>query len=237
MHRKNGDDAGGSNLPGRFFSGHLAFTSRVLVAGAELKQAMVERTVIIGMLALVHPSHSKPVLLDDAASHPCAACAAVANELERQMHEEWAHLQLTVRDRKRKLAADAVKEQACGEAIQKILRGICTAVKDYSPGRDDRGEVYYAKTQSIEKGDLIVVSGSLIIGAPRGDLSQHCEGLIRAHEDKLAAIMADGTDDLLTDLCITTATQCTAEAVARLPTSGMPRRFQRPKSPTEHVPS
>ena len=59
-----------------------------------------------------------PLPRDDASAHPCAACAAVANELERQMHEEWAHLNLTVRDRKRLLASDAVREEACGEAIQ-----------------------------------------------------------------------------------------------------------------------
>ena len=70
-----------------------------------------------------------PLPRDDASAHPCAACAAVANELERQMHEEWAHLNLTVRDRKRLLASDAVRDEACGEAIQQILRGICDAVK------------------------------------------------------------------------------------------------------------
>ena len=53
-----------------------------------------------------------PLPRDDASAHPCAACAAVANELERQMHEEWAHLNLTVRDRKRLLASDAVREEA-----------------------------------------------------------------------------------------------------------------------------
>ena len=80
-----------------------------------------------------------PLPRDDASAHPCAACAAVANELERQMHEEWAHLNLTVRDRKRLLASDAVREEACGEAIQQILRGICDAVKEYGIGHHARG--------------------------------------------------------------------------------------------------
>ena len=158
---------------------------------------------------------------------PCAACAAVANELERQMHEEWGHLQLTVRDRKRKLAKDAVKEEACGEAIQQILAGICGAVKDYAVGYDSDGALYYQKVKHLDN-ENVVVTGSLTIGGkPLSDLDAYCGRLMHSHEDQLAKIMADGTDDLLSDLCVATAAECTAAAAAALPEQGRPRRHDK----------
>ena len=201
-------------------------------AGARHQSIMALMRLGRASLALLlanalHPAFSVPAgwYNDEAAEHPCAACAAVANELERQMHEEWAHLQLTVRDRKRRLAADAVKEHACGEAIQQILTNICDAVKDYAPGRDGHGEVYYQKAQGLSTGESIKVTGTLTIGGPkRSDLKAYCESLMQVHEPSLAAVMADGTDDLLNDLCVKTASQCNAESLAKLPTMGMPRR-------------
>lgn len=166
-----------------------------------------------------------PVSEPIATQHPCAACAAVANELERQMREEWAHLQLTVRDRKRLLAQDAVKEQACGEAIQQILHGICDATRDYAVGKDARGGVYFQPVRNLERGESIVVTGTLHVGGPtqRAGLDGYCETLLRTHEDGLAALMADGTDDLITDLCINAAHECTPEAAEALPVQGRPR--------------
>jgi len=151
----------------------------------------------------------------------CSKCAAVANELERQMHEEWGHLQLTVRDRKRKLASDAVREQACGEAIQKILHGICDTVKGYAIGHDRDGTEYFQKVQHAEEG-MVVIRGNMVLGGGDHGLSLYCEHLIQQHEDTLAAIMANGTDDLITDLCIKTAAECTQAAVARIPSEGLP---------------
>ena len=39
--------------------------------------------------------------------------------------------------------------------------------------------------------------------------------------------MADGTDDLISDLCIETAAACTPDTAARLPVQGKPRRTER----------
>ena len=58
-------------------------------------------------------------------------------------------------------------------------------------------------------------------------LSAYCSQLMANHEDRLAEIMADGTDDLITDLCITTARECTRESVERIPDEGLPRRLKR----------
>jgi hypothetical protein len=194
----------------------------------------------------------------------CAACAAVANELERQvsqpplneshedlqkkdhriswhacshflrvviaqMREEWSHLQLTVRDRKRKLAAEAVQAHACNEAIITILGGICDAVKEYAHGVSAGGQEYYQKvTNAGSKSDgVIVISGAVRIGGSRKErdgLSSYCRELMGSHEDQLARIMTAGTDDLITDLCIHTAGECTEAAVARMPPEGLPHR-------------
>ena len=157
----------------------------------------------------------------------CPACAAVANELERQMHEEWGHLQLTVRDRKRTLAADAVREQACGEAVQAILHGLCQAVKGYALGRGANGQQYYQKLNLAEE-NVIIISGSVELkGSGEDGLSLYCEQLLLQHEDTLATLMADGTDDLITDMCVTTTAECTLGAIARIPPEGLPRRLHR----------
>lgn len=152
----------------------------------------------------------------------CASCAAVANELSRQMREEWGHLQLDVRDRKRTLAKEAVQEQACGEAVEQILQGICNAVKDYASASSRDGVAYYQKVHDPEEG-VIVIRGSVTVRAGgEEELSRYCERMMHMHEDRLAAIMADGTDDLVTDLCIATTRECDAAAVARIPAEGLP---------------
>ena len=143
------------------------------------------------------------------------------------MREEWSHLQLTVRDRKRKLAAEAVQAQACNEAIVTILGGICDAVREYAHGVSANGQEYYQKvTNKGSKGDsVLVISGKLHIGGSskeREGLSAYCRELMGSHEDRLARIMADGTDDLTTDLCIEVAGECTPAAVARMPPEGLP---------------
>ena len=158
-----------------------------------------------------------------ASQHPCAACSAVAGELERQMHEEWSHLQLTTRDRKRKVAQDAVNEKACGEAIGQILSGICESTKEYAVGTDEAGAVYYQKINQLSSGENVVVTGTLTVGGPkRSDLSKHCETLMQKYEDRLTEIMADGSDDLITDLCVNTASECTEAEAMALPEQALP---------------
>ena len=147
------------------------------------------------------------------------------------MREEWSHLQLTVRDRKRKLATEAVQAQACNEAIVGILGGICEAVKEYAYGVSASGQEYYQKvTNKGSKHDgVLVISGSVRIGGRREErdgLSAYCQELMGAHEDQLARIMAAGTDDLISDLCIHTAGECTESAVARMPPEGLPHRHR-----------
>jgi hypothetical protein len=167
---------------------------------------------------------TSPAILPTAAA-PCAACAAVTNELERQMHEEWGHLQLTVRDRKRKLAQDAVREHACSEAISEILKGICKTVDDYAVAQGSNGEVYYQKLNRAEENSIVIKSGvSLSIQGHRGNgLGLYCKQLMASHEDRLAEIMAFGTDDLIRDFCIDAARECTATDVQRIPSEGLPR--------------
>ena len=144
------------------------------------------------------------------------------------MHEEWGHLQLTVRDRKRHLAAEAVQQQACGEAIEQILSGICQAVRGYSLGHKD-GQKYYQKIQDNFEDGVIIITGRVELGHSAGQdgLQGYCDNLMQEHADKLTAIMADGTDDLITDLCITTAAECTREDIGRIPDEGLPRRLHR----------
>ena len=85
----------------------------------------------------------------------------------------------------------------------------------------ERGS-YYQKINHAEE-NVIVITGSVQLTAGGEDgLEAYCEQFMQRHEDELAKIMADGTDDLITDLCIRTAGECTQEAVARIPTVGLP---------------
>ena len=157
--------------------------------------------------------------------HVCAACAAVANELERQMHAEWAQLNITPADVKRTLAADAVKRQACGEAVESLLKQICDSVREYAVGTSTNGEVFYQKVRDVNE---IIVTGSLVISSHRHEeLHEYCTRLMHAHEDRLAQLMADGTEDLIADLCIHTVGECTPELIARIPTEGLPQHPRR----------
>ena len=187
----------------------------------------------------------------------CATCAAVANELERQvnpirctnlhthpsnsraemsfsvlrplqMRDEWSHLQLTVRDRKRKLAAEAVQQEACNDAVKVMLDGICDAVREYAYGVGRTGQQYYQKltNKGSPRDKNIVITGHLNIGGNEATrrLHVHCLELMASHEDRLFKLMADGTDDLIKDLCIDGTADCTADEVARLPPQALPRR-------------
>ena len=139
------------------------------------------------------------------------------------MHDEWGHLQLLGSDLKRRLAADAVKAKACGNAVQTILKGICASLRDYALGVKD-GAPYYQKVHHAEE-NVLVVSGHLSVGSSKGDpaLSAYCTHLMEQHEDTLASIMADGTDDLITDLCVNVAGECGPSDVAKIPAEGLPR--------------
>ena len=151
----------------------------------------------------------------------CPRCAAVANELERQMHEEWSHLNLTSRDHKRHAAKDAAALRACTYAVDQMLRGICKAVKQYAIGDGGR---YYQKINDMG-GDMIVVTGSITISSADDPAKLHpyCTQLLAEHEERLSPLMADGTDDLITDLCIRIARECTEAEVAAIPEEGLPR--------------
>ena len=46
--------------------------------------------------------------------------------------------------------------------------------------------------------------------------------MIGAYEDVLARLIADGTDDLVGDLCIDTAAECTAVQIRAIPDEGLP---------------
>ena len=46
--------------------------------------------------------------------------------------------------------------------------------------------------------------------------------MIGAYEDVLARLIADGTDDLVGDLCIDTAAECTAVQIRTIPDEGLP---------------
>lgn len=152
----------------------------------------------------------------------CAACVAIASELEFMMRSEWSHLNMTVRDRKRVLAADAVANQACDEAVESMLKSICTAVDSYAIGRTHGGELYY---QRVRGGDPIIVSGgSLSIGSAKTGLAQYCREVVAAHEDALARAISEGTDDLQRDLCVEVAHECTEEGVAAIPVEASPHR-------------
>ena len=59
------------------------------------------------------------------------------------MHTEWSHLHLTTRDRKRKLAADALAQQACDDAVSAMLASICDALEHYGVGHTSEGALYY----------------------------------------------------------------------------------------------
>ena len=59
------------------------------------------------------------------------------------MHTEWSHLHLTTRDRKRKLAADALAQQACDDAVTAMLASICDALDHYAVGHTSEGALYY----------------------------------------------------------------------------------------------
>ena len=53
------------------------------------------------------------------------------------------------------------------------------------------------------------------------------ESLMQTHEDSLARLMADGSEDLVGELCIRVASECTAAAIARIPAQGLPRPLHR----------
>ena len=148
------------------------------------------------------------------------------------MHDEWGHLRLLGSDLKRRLAADAVKAKACGDAVQTILKGICASLHDYALGVKD-GARYYQKVHHVEE-NVLVVSGHLSVGS-KGDpaLSAYCTHLMEQHEDTLARIMADGTDDLINDLCVSVAGECSLSDVSKIPIEGLPRRHARKKSKDE----
>ena len=163
----------------------------------------------------------------------CAGCAAISFELERRMHEEWSHLKMTVRDRKRTLAAHMLREQECDEAIATMLAEICESVQKYAVGTSASGGRYYQRVamdrQESGRPDRdIVVTGVIVIGPSGTGLRPYCEALLAEHEVELAQLMADGTDDLQTDMCVTLTSECTAQAVSELPAEARPlqRRLQ-----------
>ena len=120
------------------------------------------------MLLALLPCFASPVSGPD-----CPACAAVANELERQMHEEWSHLDLISSDQKRIMARNAVEQKACDEAVQKILSGICEVVKGYASANAG-GEHFYQKINHAEERE-IVITGSVTIGASANEgLESYC---------------------------------------------------------------
>ena len=169
-----------------------------------------------------------PPLAAAHAAGDCARCAAVANELERQMHEEWSHLNLTKTDRKRNAARDAAQQHACNLAVSHMLDNICDAVKGYAVGDGGR---YYQKINgaNADGDDVIVITGSVSMGPSDKavKLQAYCKDLLDKHEPSLAPLMADGTNDLITDLCISIAHECTADEVATIPAEGLPRHRAR----------
>ena len=131
-------------------------------------------------------------------------------------------MNMTVRDRRRVLAADAVANRACDEAVESMLNGICTAIDDYGVGHARGGAVYYQRLLG-ERGVLRISGGTLIVSGGKAGIAAYCREILAAHEDALAKVMAEGTDDLLHDLCVETAHECTPEGIAAIPDEGLPR--------------
>ena len=183
---------------------------------------------IESLLLLAVPMATAPPVSTRVPARGCGACAAVANELERQMHVEWGHLHLTLRDRKRKLAAEMLREQACSEATQTMLRDICTVVHEYAVGHTAAGVRYWQKVNHAEEG-TIVISGTVEVAGGDDSLSMYCEHLVAKHEEALTHMIADGTDDLVGDLCIRTTHECTAEIIQSIPREGLPWERTLPK--------
>ena len=122
-------------------------------------------------------------------------------------------------------------EQVCPAMInygQFTTRGLSTADGGAGAGAGSTGAgvVPYFQRLNNEGGDTaITISGhglsdinSVVGRTVRDQLRRHCDALVESHEEEIAAIIRAGeTSDVSSELCIRSASQCSAEQIERVP--------------------